>query len=286
MKKLKLIQPSPGMHWVGDGFPVRSIFSYDSLGQEMDPFLLLDYAAPHEFEPGTAKRGVGAHPHRGFETVTLAFQGEVSHRDSHGGGGTIGPGDVQWMTAAAGLLHEEFHSEAFTRSGGTFQMAQLWVNLPARHKGAAPRYQAIPEKRIPVVGLDGGTGSVRVVAGDFNGTRGPADTFTPIDLWDIRLEGGHTVKLPAKAGHTTALLVAGGSVRTESRVVGAGSLAVFERDGDGIEIAADEASHLLFMGGEPIRETIVGYGPFVMNSRQEILEAVEDFQAGKMGHLE
>ncbi len=286
MKKLKLTKQSPGMHWVGDGFPVRSIFSYDSLGKELDPFLLLDYAAPWEFAPGNTPRGVGVHPHKGFETVTLALQGEVAHGDSHGGGGIIGPGDVQWMTAANGLLHKEFHSEAFTKSGGVFQMAQLWVNLPAKDKGAEPRYQAIAKANIPVVELPDGSGSVRVVAGDFKGTKGAAMTFTPINLWDVTLQAGTSVNLPALDGHTTALVVMEGSVRVADQATGVGGLVLFEREGEGIEVTAESDTRLLYLGGEPIDEPIVGQGPFVMNTQQEILDAFRQFQDGAMGTLE
>ncbi len=285
MKKVQFIKPAPPMHWVGDGFPVRSIFSHDSLGRELDPFLLMDYAAPHHFEPSSSKRGVGAHPHRGFETVTLALQGEVTHRDSHGGGGSIGPGDVQWMTAASGLLHEEFHSEDFTQKGGLFQMVQLWVNLPAKDKNAAPRYQNLTNDSIPVIDLPKG-GSLRVVAGDHSGTHGPAQTFTPVDLWEIKTSDAGTLTLPAKEGHTTALLVMDGGLNLGEEKASPGTLVVFQRDGEGLEVIADSGSHLLFLGGEPIGEPIAGYGPFVMNHREEILQAIEDFQAGKMGRLE
>lgn len=286
MKKLKLIKPSAGMHWVGDGFPVHSIFSYDSLEKEMDPFLMLDYAAPHEFEPGTAPRGVGAHPHKGFETVTLAFQGEVAHSDSHGGGGIIGPGDVQWMTAASGLLHKEFHSEAFTKTGGTFQMAQLWVNLPAKDKSAQPRYQAIAKADIPIVTLPEGAGSARVVAGDYGGTKGPAMTFTPIDVWDVHLTAGKTTVLPAIDGHTTAVVVMGGSISVAGKAASLGSLVLFDRAGKDIELDVTADAHLLYLGGQPISEPIVGYGPFVMNTRAEIQQAAREFQMGMMGELD
>ncbi|HRQ88771.1 MAG TPA: pirin family protein [Bacteroidia bacterium] len=286
MKKLQFIHQSSGTHWVGDGFPVRSVFSYDRLGEELDPFLLLDYAAPHEFQPTSARRGVGAHPHRGFETVTLALQGEVEHRDSSGGGGKIGPGDVQWMTAASGLLHEEYHSEDFARRGGIFEMVQLWVNLPAKDKNAPPRYQTLPREEIPVVQLPGDAGAVRVIAGVFDGHQGPAQTFTPIHLWEIRLSAGKFAQLPAEDGHTTALLVLEGGIGIDgNRRAGQGALAVFEREGSGLVVQATEDSRLLLMGGEPIGEPIVGQGPFVMNSKAEILQAFRDFQSGKMGIL-
>lgn len=286
MKKLQFIHQSSGTHWVGDGFPVRSVFSYDAFGKELDPFLLLDYAAPHEFKPTGDRRGVGAHPHRGFETVTLAFQGEVEHRDSSGGGGRIGPGDVQWMTAANGLLHEEYHSEDFARRGGLFEMAQLWVNLPARDKSAPPGYQTLLKEEIPVVDLPDHAGTVRVIAGGFDGHRGPAKTFTPINLWEIRLSAGKFVQLLVEDGHTTALLVLqGGIVIDGDRRADEGALAVFEREGRDLVFQATEDSRLLLMSGEPLDEPIVGQGPFVMNSQAEILQAFRDFQAGKMGGI-
>lgn len=285
VKKLKFTRKRSGMHWVGDGFPVVSVFSYDELGKELDPFLLLDYAEPYTFEPGYAKRGVAAHPHRGFETVTFAFQGEIAHRDSTGSGGLIGPGDVQWMTAGSGLLHEEFHSETFTKSGGIFRMAQLWVNLPAKHKNTPPRYQSIGKGDIPVVNLPDEAGQLRVVAGRFGDTAGPAETFTPIDLWDLYLRGGRCVTLPVPDGHTTAVLVMSGQVSSDQTNLGPSLLAVFEREGTEIKLSVERDSQLLLMGGEPIGEPIVGHGPFVMNSREEIVEAFRDYEAGSMGEL-
>ncbi|MDF1814134.1 MAG: pirin family protein [Verrucomicrobiales bacterium] len=286
MKKRKNIIHSPGMHWVGNGFPVRSVFSYDQMGRELDPFLLLDYAEPYRFEPGREKRGVGSHPHRGFETVTFAFQGEVEHRDSSGGGGVIKPGDVQWMTAGAGLLHEEFHSEDFTKNGGLFEMVQLWVNLPAANKNAPPRYQNLSAEKIPVVALPEQAGQLRVVAGTFDDTQGPANTFTDINLWDIHQNKETTTTLPAPDGHTTALLVMKGKISTDGDSTGGGSLVIFDRNGSNIEINAESDSHYLLLGGKPIGEPIVGQGPFVMNNKQEIMEAYRDFQIGKMGSLE
>lgn len=286
MKILQFIHQSSGTHWVGDGFPVRSVFSYDDLGKELDPFLLLDYVAPHEFQPTGERRGVGAHPHRGFETVTLAFQGEVEHRDSSGGGGWIGPGDVQWMTAASGLLHEEYHSEDFARRGGLFEMAQLWVNLPAKDKSAPPRYQTLLKEDIPVVNLPDEGGTVRVIAGSFSGHAGPAKTFTPVNLWEIHLAAGKFVQLLVENGHTTALLVLqGGLVIDGNQRAGEGALAVFEREGNDLVFQAVEDSRLLLMSGEPLGEPIVGQGPFVMNSHAEIHQAFRDFQSGKMGVL-
>ena len=285
MKKIKFIHQSSGMHWVGDGFPVRSVFSYDTLGQELDPFLLLDYAEPHEFDPTVKRRGVGPHPHRGFETVTLSVQGEVEHRDSTGGGGRIGAGDVQWMTAASGLLHEEYHSEDFAKRGGTFEMAQLWVNLPAKDKGAAPRYQSILKEDIPVVVLPDDAGSVRVIAGEFDGNRGPSKTFTPINLWDIHLKSGKSAKLFVEDGHTTALLICRGSIQIDGRSAAEGALVNFDREGTDVVLQASADSHVMLMSGEPLQEPIVGQGPFVMNTQAEIRQAFQDFQQGAMGSL-
>jgi redox-sensitive bicupin YhaK (pirin superfamily) len=274
------------MHWVGDGFPVRSVFDYNGLGRELSPFLLLDYAAPHLFPPGKERRGVGAHPHKGFETVTVAYQGELEHRDSSGGGGRIGAGDVQWMTAGRGIVHEEFHSADFTRRGGTLQMAQLWVNLRAQDKGAKPGYQTLLRAQIPEARLPEDAGSIRVIAGEYRGLRGPARTFTPIHLWDVNLRAGRTAQLPLPDGHTTTFLVLSGNVRVNGGgEAGEGDLAIFDRAGEGVQVQAVSDAKLLVMAGEPISEPVVGQGPFVMNSRAEIQQAFEDYQLGHMGEL-
>ncbi|MDR6856444.1 pirin family protein [Variovorax guangxiensis] len=284
MKKILGVYSAPRPHWVGDGFPVRSLFSYQSHAAHLSPFLMLDYAGPAQFAPAARPRGVGVHPHRGFETVTIVYQGEVDHRDSTGAGGHIGPGDVQWMTAASGILHEEFHSEAFTRQGGTLEMVQLWVNLPARDKGADAGYQTLLDREIPSVALPGEAGRVRVIAGEFDGHRGPARTFTPIDLWDLRLNQGGTARFELPEGRTLALVVLRGTVRVNgSETVREAQLVQFERAGSGLEIEADTDATLLLLGGEPIDEPVVGYGPFVMNSEAEIAQAVEDFNRGRFG---
>ena len=232
MKKLQRIHQSSEMHWVGNGFPVRSVFDYNGLGRELSPFLLLDYAAPYQFPPGHEKRGVGAHPHKGFETVTVAYQGELEHRDSSGGGGKIGAGDVQWMTAGKGIVHEEFHSTEFTKQGGTLQMVQLWVNLRAKDKGVPPGYQTLLKGQIPNVSLPENAGVVRVIAGEYTGHKGPARTFTPINLWDVNIRAGAAVELPLPDGHTTALLVFNGKVVLDGeREAGEGDLAIFNRAG-------------------------------------------------------
>jgi len=286
MKKILGIHRSPHPHWVGDGFPVRSLFTYDNLASQISPFLLLDYAGPHTFTPTSARRGVGQHPHRGFETVTLVYQGELEHRDSTGAGGLIGPGDVQWMTAANGILHEEFHAPAFARSGGTLEMVQLWVNLPARDKRAAAGYQTLLATDIPVVALDGDGGSLRVIAGEYQGQPGPARTFTAMDVWDMRLNAQSSVQLPVATGRNAALVVLRGSVRVNGeREAGPASLVLFERSGEGIAIEALEDASVLLLSGEPIDEPIVGYGPFVMNSEAEIAESFDDFHAGRFGQM-
>lgn len=274
------------MHWVGNGFPVRSVFDYNGLGRELSPFLLLDYAAPFEFSPGTEKRGVGGHPHKGFETVTVAYQGELEHRDSTGAGGKIGAGDVQWMTAGGGIVHEEFHSQAFVRQGGTLQMVQLWVNLRAKDKGAPPGYQTLLRAQIPDVALPEDDGTVRVIAGEYSGHKGAAKTFTPINLWDVNLRAGRIAELPLPDGHTTTFLVLSGEVMVNGGdVAREGDLAIFEREGDGISVAANADAKLLVMDGEPIDEPIVGQGPFVMNTRAEIERAFQDYELGHMGDI-
>jgi redox-sensitive bicupin YhaK (pirin superfamily) len=272
---------------VGDGFPVRNLFSYDTQGVELlSPFLLLDFAAATKFAPSARPRGVGEHPHRGFETVTIVYQGELAHRDSAGNAGLIGPGDVQWMTAASGILHEEFHSPDFSRNGGELEMAQLWVNLPARHKMSAPRYQTLLDADIPRVDLAGGAGSVRVIAGDISGQHGPAATFSPLNVWDVRLNAGRTARFAIPQGHSTAIAVLRGALQLDDgRRAGAAQLLVFGRDGDELEVHADGDATLLLLSGAPIPEPVVGHGPFVMNSRQEIETALADFQRGKFGRM-
>lgn len=286
MKKILGVYSAPRQHWVGDGFPVRSLFSYDSHGQHLSPFLLLDYAGPTQFAPAGRRRGVGEHPHRGFETVTIVYQGEVDHRDSTGSGGHIGPGDVQWMTAASGILHEEFHSDAFTHAGGTLEMVQLWVNLPAKDKMSAPRYQTLLNRDIPAVALSDEAGSVRVIAGELAGKRGPAHTFTPIDVWDVRLNDGKTAELRLPEGRTLALIVLRGAVRVNgTEPAREAQMVLLDRTGTDVSIEADTDATILVLSGEPIDEPIVGYGPFVMNTRAEIEKAIEDFNNGGFGRI-
>ncbi|TAM89557.1 MAG: pirin family protein [Candidimonas sp.] len=286
MKTILGTYGAPSSHWVGDGFPVRSIFSYNGHGQHMSPFLLLDYAGPAYFEPADKPRGVGEHPHRGFETVTIVYDGEVEHRDSTGAGGKIGPGDVQWMTAASGILHEEYHSHEYTRKGGPFEMVQLWVNLPARAKMEPPRYQTLLNKNIPAIGLPKGAGTVRVIAGEYRGHRGPADTHTSMNVWDVRLNAGHEVRFEMPEGHTLAVVVLRGTVQVNgTQIARDAEMVMLERAGTNIVLEANNDAKLLLLGGEPIDEPIVGYGPFVMNSQEQIQQAINDFNSGRFGHI-
>jgi redox-sensitive bicupin YhaK (pirin superfamily) len=285
MKKVISVHRGGERHWVGDGFPVQTVFSYSELGAEMTPFLLLDHAGPAQFEPSGKVRGVDWHPHRGFETVTIVYEGEVDHGDTAGNRGSIGPGDVQWMTAGSGLLHKEFHGGEFARKGGRFEVAQLWVNLPAKHKMTAPRYQGLTAAGIPTVRLADEAGSVRVIAGAFRGVKGPARSFTPIDLLDVRLNVGGRVQLDLAAGHTTGIFVLRGEAAMNGTPASADDLVVFARDGSTVAIEARSDAVLLVMSGQPIDEPIAGYGPFVMNTQREIREAIADLQSGKMGSL-
>lgn len=288
MKKLLFSQRSDTPHWVGDGFPVRSIFSYNELAQHISPFLLMDYGGPSVFPASDSfhRRGVGEHPHRGFETVTIVYSGQVEHRDSSGGGGVIGPGDIQWMTAASGLVHEERHGREFSKTGGVFEMVQLWVNLPARDKMSKPGYQGIRDADVPKVNLSNNAGSVRIIAGEFEGTKGPAKTFTPIHLWDMRLSSGRKTDLRMPKGFTTLVFVLSGQVRLGSgEMIGEAELALLSRDEENFSLEATEDAKILVLGGEPIDEPIVGYGPFVMNSTKEIQQAFDDYNNGRMGSI-
>ena len=286
MRKILGIYGGPRSHWVGDGFPVRSLFSHASHGEHVSPFLLLDYAGPAGFNPTDKPRGVGVHPHKGFETVTIVYRGEVEHRDSTGKGGVIGPGDVQWMTAANGILHEEFHSEAFTRKGGTLEMVQLWVNLPAKDKTATPGYQALLDRDIPAVDLADNAGTLRVIAGDYDGHKGPARTFTPIDLWDVKLRRDRRTSIALPEGRTAIVVVLKGAVLlNDDAIAREAQFALFDRTGGAITLAASEDAALLVLSGEPIDEPVVMHGPFVMNSTDEIRQAIADFQNGRFGSL-
>ncbi|MCC6748388.1 MAG: pirin family protein [Deltaproteobacteria bacterium] len=282
------IYQAPSLHWVGDGFRVAGYFSaIPDAVRKLDPFLLLDYHPTYEYPPAVRPRGVGVHPHRGFETVTLAFQGSVAHHDSTGAGGVIGPGDVQWMTAASGILHKEHHEAGWAKHGGPFQMAQLWVNLPRAHKMDAPHYQAIAADRMGQVALPNDAGQVRIIAGEFQGAKGPAKTYTPMSVLDVRLNAGGTVELPFPARQNVGLLVMQGELTVNGAAKATmHDFVVFENQGDRIVVEAGPEAQLLVLGGEPIGEPVVQYGPFVMNSRREIEQAIHDFNSGKFGDLE
>jgi quercetin 2,3-dioxygenase len=282
------------MHWVGDGFPVRTAFTYQNAGRELSPFLMLDHGGPTRFDPTTQRRGVGEHPHRGFETVTIVYAGEVDHRDSSGGGGSIGPGDVQWMTAGSGVVHEEFHGTEYAQRGGDFEMVQLWVNLPRAHKMTTPGYQALQSSAIDQVPLNAqgravmasdACASVRLIAGDGFGHAGAAKTFTPMQVWDIQITQAADLQWPAHEGWGVGLLVQSGEISLMGQRLGSGSMAVMGCEGTQLALTSHGPARILWLSGEPIAEPIVGYGPFVMNTKQEIVTAVQDYQAGRMGTL-
>ncbi len=287
MKKIVGVYRNQQMHWVGDGFPVKNLFSYDRLGQVISPFLLLDYAAPYAFTATEEQRGVGSHPHRGFETVTIAYQGEVEHKDSHGGGGVIKTGDVQWMTAGAGLVHQEFHSDEYAKRGGLFEMVQLWVNLPAKDKMTTPRYQALSAADIPVKALDDRGSQLRVIAGEFQQFKGAATTFSPVNVWDLTLQKGLIRSFQVPAQHNTIVVVLEGQVQINTtHEIKDHSIVLFAKDAETeILIEALEATKLLILTGEPLNEPIEGYGPFVMNNKAEIVTAFAEFNQGKFGQI-
>ena len=286
MKKIIGVYRNENMHWVGDGFPVYNLFSYDRLGQMISPFLLLDYAAPYRFEPTTAQQGVGTHPHRGFETVTIAYQGEVTHQDSSGGGGTIKAGDVQWMTAGGGVLHQEFHSPEFAHQGGLFEMVQLWVNLPAHSKMTPAKYQAIEAAQIQSISLDDVGSELRVIAGQYQERAGAATTFSPVNVWDGKIVAGQAHTFYVTEGHTTLLVLLSGEViLNDAQHIEAPSLVVLSREEIDFTIKAEQDSKFLILTGQPLNEPIEGYGPFVMNSKAEIKDAINDFNHGKFGSM-
>lgn len=287
MRKILGVYSASSPHWVGDGFPVRSVFSQTTLGQHVSPFLHLDYAGPAEFAPADTPRGVGVHPHRGFETVTIVYQGEVEHRDSTGAGGLIGPGDVQWMTAASGILHEEFHSKAFTEQGGVLEMIQLWVNLPAKDKNATAGYQTLLDADIPTVKLAGQAGTVRVIAGEYRGNRGPARTFTPINMWDLRLKSGGETSLELPEGHAAGLVVLSGNIVVNgTEPVHGAQFVLLDRDGGEFSVTATSDASVLLLSGEPIDEPVAWQGPFVMNTQEELQQAFADFRRGGFGRID
>ena len=288
MKKVAKIYNTPQKHWVGNGFHVQSMFTYNDTDKNLDPFLMMDYNPPRYFDGGRKSdfRGVGEHPHRGFETVTIAYQGEVAHADSHGGGGVIGTGDVQWMTAGSGIMHEEFHSERFSKEGGMFEMVQLWVNLPKAHKMTEPKYQAIKSAQIPVVELADDVGKARIIAGKLSSITGAANTFSPINMWDISMNAGKEYTFPVPESHNLIVLVLDGTVQFNGEdIARRGELVTFEKGGTDVQIESNNESKLLILTGEPLNEPVVGYGPFVMNSENEILQAMQDVRDGKFATI-
>ena len=286
-RKLEALHSGDGFHWVGDGFYVTQVLpGRAELAEVADPFLMMDYHPPRDYAPTDRPRGVGVHPHRGFETVTLAFDGAVAHHDSTGAGGVIHAGDVQWMTAARGILHKEYHEAEWARTGGRFHMMQLWVNLPAVHKMDDPAYQPLAAAGMAEVELSGG-GTVRLIAGEVNDVRGPARTFTPIELGDVTLLPGERAELATTDGHTTMVFVLDGTLEAAGSTIDTQRLGVFSRDGDALVVTAgDGGARFILLGGEPIGEPIVFHGPFAMNTAAEIRQAVTDLQAGAFGHLD
>ncbi|QMT36314.1 pirin family protein [Neisseria wadsworthii] len=288
MRNVRQIYRANSQHWVGDGFLVQPLFSHMGEDRGTDPFLMLDYAAPYRFAPNRGKpHGVGQHPHKGFETVTIAYQGEVAHRDSAGGGGVIKEGDVQWMTAGAGIIHEEFHSEAFSKTGGMFEIVQLWVNLPAKNKNAPARYQHLAKENIPVVPLPNQAGYLRLIAGEHEGVKGAADTFTEMNVWDVVLNAGSEAVIAVPETHSLSMVVLrGDAVFNGKERAGAGQLVGFEQGGGEVRIKAEGGEvKILLLSGVPIDEPVVGYGPFVMNTEEEIRQAVKDFKSGHFGSI-
>ena len=285
-KELVGVYQAESHHMVGDGFPVRNMIPGAGGDEQFSPFLLLDYMGPEHFPPTDRQLGVGEHPHRGFETVTIMYQGMVAHRDSTGSGGVIGPGDVQWMTAASGIVHEELHEKEFAARGGTLEGVQLWVNLPKEFKMSNPRYQTLVSDEIPTVDLAGGAGQLRVIAGEFRGVNGPAKTFSPVHLYDLRLKAGHQTELMLPEGFNTSVFVLRGQVAINgSKTAKEAELALFGHTGERVVLKAKENATLLILSGEPIHEPIARYGPFVMNTQDELVQAMNDYRAGRMGHL-
>lgn len=277
---------SDGFHWVGDGFHVTQVIpGARQLSDRLSPFLMMDYHAPYEYSPTTNPRGVGVHPHRGFETVTIAFEGALAHHDSSGGGGVIRAGDVQWMTAARGILHKEYHEEEWARSGGRLHMMQLWVNLPADHKMDDPGYQALTADEIGVVDLPDGAGSVKVIAGQYKENQGPAHTFTPVNLWEMNLAAQSATSFAFPAHENAAIFVLDGTIAVNGTNAGTHEIVVFDNEGSDIELSTSAGAHLVVLNGEPIDEPVVAYGPFVMNTEAEIAEAINDFNSGRFGQL-
>lgn len=276
--------PAPPPHWVGDGFHVVPLFADLAFREEVSPFLMLDYAAPEHFPPRNKPPGVGAHPHRGFETVTVVYHGEIEHRDSAGNSGMVGPGDVQWMTAGSGLLHEEFHSREQTKRGGPVSMAQLWVNLPAKDKSAPPSYQTLLKEQIPMVDL--GNGTLRVIAGAYKGATGPARTFSDLHVWDVDLQAGASASIETVKGDNAMIALFSGAIEIAGHKLAQAGLLMFTQTGESLDFTVEQDAKMLVLCGKPLGEPIVAQGPFVMNTQEEIRQAIADFRAGKMGRLD
>lgn len=288
-RTVEIIATPPAPHMVGDGFRVHNFIpSFHRLDmQRTTPFILLDYNSKIVFPPSETPRGVGVHPHRGFETVTIAYKGSVQHHDSSGGGGIIGEGDVQWMTAAGGVLHKEYHEKEWSKKGGEFQMVQLWVNLPSKVKMSAPKYQSIANANIPRIKLDEHGSEVQIIAGEYKGTKGAASTFTPINMFNTKLKTNTEVTFSFPQNNNTLLLVLEGSVRVNGgEKVETDNLALMANDGEQFSVKANEDALVLVLSGEPIHEPIAAHGPFVMNTKQELIQAFNDFNEGKFGYLE
>ncbi len=286
-KKIQQIISPPAPHMVGDGFRVHSFFPGNSISNKrMSPFFLMDYNARIDFPAKKEPRGVDVHPHRGFETVTIAYHGSVAHHDSAGNSGVIEQGGVQWMTAGSGILHKEYHEENYSRQGGPFQMVQLWVNLPAKHKMSPPKYQAITKDRIGKYPLAGNSGTIEIIAGEYNGIQGPASTFTPIQMYNVRLVSAATADLQLPENYNTGLLTVQGSVVINGKKVPQDHFALFENEGVSISITAEDDSVVLVLSGEPIDEPVAAYGPFLMNTHEELQQAFEDYNKGRFGYLE
>lgn len=287
-KSIEAVIAPPAPHMVGDGFRVHSFFPGGRLidKKRMSPFFLMDYNSKVDFAPSAEPRGVGVHPHRGFETVTIAYHGRIAHHDSAGNSGVIGEGDVQWMTAASGLLHKEYHEESFSKAGGPFQMVQLWVNLPAKYKMTPPKYQEITSAMMGKYSIAGDQGTVEVIAGEFKGVKGPASTFTPLHVFNARLKKGAAVDLNFPSNYNTGLLVIEGGLEVNERAVATDHFVLFKNDGEDIQIKASENAVVLILSGEPIDEPIAQYGPFLMNTWEELEQAIQDVNAGKFGVLE
>jgi redox-sensitive bicupin YhaK (pirin superfamily) len=284
MKNVEIIAKPQAAHFVGDGFRVHNLIPSIASASRMSPFIMLDYNSTYHFPPSEIPKGVGVHPHRGFETVTIAYKGRVEHGDSSGGGGVIKEGDVQWMTAASGILHKEFHETEWSKTGGDFQMVQLWVNLPAKDKMSTPKYQAIANNEQTKVKLD--QGEIEVIAGEYQGNKGPASTFTPMHVMNAKLEAGGKASFSFPAHYNTAMIVIEGNVLINGKdKAPTDHFVMFGNEGEEFNVQALDEAVVLIMSGEPILEPIVSHGPFVMNTSAEINQAFEDFQTGKFGYL-